>query len=103
MDLTESRLTALLAPRPLRFYQQADSTNDLALNWLNQGASSGSVVVADEQLKGKGRLGRQGPGELFLSKDAGRTPAPRPSIVLGERLVEGIAGAAHSADRVGFA
>jgi len=35
-----------------------DSTNDLALEWLRQGAQSGAVIVADEQIKGRGRLGR---------------------------------------------
>jgi BirA family biotin operon repressor/biotin-[acetyl-CoA-carboxylase] ligase len=58
MELTESRLITLLAPRPVRYYPQAGSTNDLALAWLNEGALSGSVVIADEQVKGKGRLGR---------------------------------------------
>ncbi len=58
MELTESRLAGLLGTRQFRFYPQADSTNDLALKWLTQGAISGSVVLADEQIKGKGRLGR---------------------------------------------
>lgn len=58
MVLTAERLQSKLAPRPLRFYEQADSTNDLALDWLRSGAASGSAVVTDEQVKGRGRLGR---------------------------------------------
>src|SRR5690606_4117303 len=42
----------------LRFYERADSTNDLALAWLREGAPIGAVVIADEQLKGRGRKGR---------------------------------------------
>lgn len=58
MTLNQTSLVEHLAPRPFRFYQQADSTNDLALAWLSQGAPSGAAVIADEQLKGRGRLGR---------------------------------------------
>ncbi len=42
----------------MRFFERVDSTNDLALEWLRQGAQPGSVVVADEQVKGRGRHGR---------------------------------------------
>lgn len=58
MELTETRLNNLLAPRAIRFYERVDSTNDLALEWLSQGAAPGSVVIANEQVKGKGRKGR---------------------------------------------
>jgi BirA family transcriptional regulator, biotin operon repressor / biotin---[acetyl-CoA-carboxylase] ligase len=58
MVLTTDRIQSKLTPRPLRFYEQADSTNDLALDWLRAGAAAGSVVVTDEQIKGRGRLGR---------------------------------------------
>lgn len=59
MTLTQDRLIARLPHRPLRFYPQVESTNDLARNWLHEGASAGSVVIADEQLSGRGRLGRK--------------------------------------------
>lgn len=42
----------------MRFYQSIGSTNDVALDWLREGGSAGSVVIADEQTKGRGRLGR---------------------------------------------
>jgi BirA family transcriptional regulator, biotin operon repressor / biotin---[acetyl-CoA-carboxylase] ligase len=58
MPLSESAVSAALAPRPLRFYPQIGSTNDAAMEWLSQGAKHGSVVIADEQVKGRGRLGR---------------------------------------------
>jgi BirA family transcriptional regulator, biotin operon repressor / biotin---[acetyl-CoA-carboxylase] ligase len=58
MVLTAEQIQSKLAPRALRFYEQADSTNDLALDWLRAGAVAGSAVIADEQVKGRGRLGR---------------------------------------------
>lgn len=58
MRLTAEHICLALSPRAARFYQQADSTNDIALAWLREGAPTGSVVVADEQLKGRGRKGR---------------------------------------------
>jgi BirA family transcriptional regulator, biotin operon repressor / biotin---[acetyl-CoA-carboxylase] ligase len=56
--LTLERLQITLAPRPFQFYQRVDSTNDIALEWLRSNAPAGAVVIADEQIKGRGRLGR---------------------------------------------
>ena len=44
--------------RSFKFYESIDSTNDIAKTWLQEGAASGAVVIADEQLKGRGRKGR---------------------------------------------
>ena len=58
MPLTETAVLDALAPRPVRFFSQIGSTNDVAMEWLSNGASNGSVVIADEQIRGRGRLGR---------------------------------------------
>lgn len=58
MTLNEQQLIERLYPRPVRYFSQIGSTNDAALDWMSSGAVAGSVVVADEQIKGKGRLGR---------------------------------------------
>jgi BirA family biotin operon repressor/biotin-[acetyl-CoA-carboxylase] ligase len=58
MTLTEKQIVERVYPRPVRFFNQIGSTNDVAMAWLRNGAASGSIVVADEQVKGKGRLGR---------------------------------------------
>lgn len=55
--LDETTLAAKLAPRPFQYHAQVDSTNDLAQAWLRAGAPAGAVVIADEQLKGRGRRG----------------------------------------------
>ncbi len=58
MTLSAHLVEERLKPRRVRFYEQADSTNDLALEWLREGAASGAVIVTNEQVKGRGRLGR---------------------------------------------
>lgn len=58
MDYTYERLALALAPRPIEFYPTITSTNDRAMQLLADGVSNGSVVIADEQTHGRGRLGR---------------------------------------------
>ncbi len=41
-----------------RFLPETDSTNRRAMTWAKQGAVAGSMVVADFQTAGRGRLGR---------------------------------------------
>lgn len=44
--------------RSFKFFESVASTNDVAKSWLQDGAPSGAVVIADEQLEGRGRKGR---------------------------------------------
>lgn len=44
---------------PVRYFDSVDSTNDAAARWVEDGALNLSLVVADEQTKGRGRLGRR--------------------------------------------
>jgi BirA family biotin operon repressor/biotin-[acetyl-CoA-carboxylase] ligase len=44
--------------RPFQYHERITSTQDIALKWLEQGAPQGAVVIADEQLSGRGRQGR---------------------------------------------
>ena len=57
-EFTQSLLEMALAPRAVRYFATTASTNDDALAWLTSGAQTGSVVAADEQTQGRGRLGR---------------------------------------------
>ena len=43
----------------LRFFEHIGSTNDEALAWASQDASDLSIVISDEQTRGRGRLGRK--------------------------------------------
>lgn len=53
-----------------RYLAQTDSTNRQAMAWASRGAATGSMVIADFQTAGRGRLGRKwtapaGSGLLF--------------------------------------
>jgi|SRR5271157_898267 len=55
-------LQAALRDFPLggfRFFESIGSTNDEALAWASQDASDLSIMIADEQTNGRGRLGRK--------------------------------------------
>jgi BirA family transcriptional regulator, biotin operon repressor / biotin---[acetyl-CoA-carboxylase] ligase len=57
--LSQSRLSESLAPRPIRYFEAIGSTNDEAMDWLMKGAETGSLVIANQQTSGRGRLGRK--------------------------------------------
>lgn len=57
MSLSEKSLRRVLS-REFRYYRRVKSTNDLAKTWLLEGAVEGAVVIADEQLSGRGRRNR---------------------------------------------
>lgn len=58
MTLSQEILIQRLAPRQVRYYAQVNSTQDIAQQWLREGAEAGAIVIADEQFGGRGRLGR---------------------------------------------
>lgn len=56
--------------RPLSVLGRVDSTNEVAKDLAEQGASEGTTVIAREQTAGRGRLGRlwhSPPGGLWMS------------------------------------
>lgn len=83
---------------PLVYRETTGSTNDDAMELGRQGAEEGTTVIAEEQTRGRGRLGRQwvSPPEknVYLSVIL-RPPiparlAPQLGIVAGVGLVEAI-------------
>lgn len=60
--LTEADLRDRLHGRPLRYFDSINSTMDEAKQWLQTDADSQSlhcaVIIADEQRRGRGRMGR---------------------------------------------
>lgn len=44
---------------PVRYFRKTGSTNDEAASWATRGAPDLSLVVADEQTAGRGRMGRR--------------------------------------------
>ena len=59
-------LQSLLPHTPIRVLEETASTNLDARRWLQDGAAHGSLVTADRQTAGRGRLGRS-----FASADGG--------------------------------
>ncbi len=51
----------------IRAFDEVESTNTLASEWINEGAPHGAVVVADHQTRGRGRLGRTWIAEAGLN------------------------------------
>ena len=58
MTLNAQLVEMALMPRPVRYYETVESTNQAAAEWLQAGAAHGAAVVADEQTAGRGRQGR---------------------------------------------
>lgn len=59
--MNEIQLERYLSSLPLgafRYYESLGSTNDEALAWASQGAPDLSLILADEQTRGRGRLDR---------------------------------------------
>ena len=92
--MDQAQLERTLADLPLgeiRYYNQIGSTNTRADQWAEAGAPDLSLVVADEQTAGRGRLGRRWftpPGaalafSLLMDLRAGAVPA----ATLPERYV----------------
>jgi len=66
----------------LRYFDSIGSTNDEALAWAAGGASDLSIVVADEQTQGRGRLNRKWftPKGTALAFSLILHPAARPAL-----------------------
>ncbi|MBU1998009.1 MAG: biotin--[acetyl-CoA-carboxylase] ligase [Candidatus Omnitrophota bacterium] len=41
------------------YFDKVTSTMDVAMQWVTKGANEGTIVIAETQIKGRGRLGRQ--------------------------------------------
>ena len=60
MDLQEIQKALYELPlTEIRYFTEIGSTNDEALNWLESGIQGNSLVIADSQVKGRGRLNRK--------------------------------------------
>ncbi|MFZ5775140.1 MAG: biotin--[acetyl-CoA-carboxylase] ligase [Thermodesulfobacteriota bacterium] len=95
--------SGMLAGQPVRFLAETDSTNSVALGLAASGVSAGTLVVAERQSHGRGRLGRawaSPPGSglyfsLILRPALAWADFPRITLAAGLglcRAVEAIAG-----------
>jgi BirA family transcriptional regulator, biotin operon repressor / biotin---[acetyl-CoA-carboxylase] ligase len=105
VTLSQERLCAALGERPYQYFEQVESTQDVALEWLRAGAESGAVVIADEQLAGRGRQGRSWhtpPGVALALSIILRPPPEALSqmTMLGALSVAGLLDELGAGDRV---
>lgn len=79
--------------RALYAYEEVDSTNVVAKKKAREGATEGTVVIADSQTGGKGRLGKvwHSPGGLGVWMSIIVRPEIPPQDVSGITLVAGLA------------
>ena len=94
----EKGLTTAFIGRKIICYRSIGSTNDVAKELASQGATEGTLVIADEQTVGKGRLGRHWlapPGTSLLTSlifrpDLAVHQAQRLTMICSLAVVEAI-------------
>jgi BirA family biotin operon repressor/biotin-[acetyl-CoA-carboxylase] ligase len=80
-DVIRAQLTTRVVGRSLEVHATLDSTNTRAVSLARAGAADGTVVLAEEQTAGRGRLGRQWhapPGSALLMSLLLRPPLRPP-------------------------
>jgi BirA family biotin operon repressor/biotin-[acetyl-CoA-carboxylase] ligase len=69
-DEIQNNLETKIFGKTIYSYESTNSTNDIAYDLAEKGAKEGVIVIAEEQKKGKGRLGRSWAspkGGIYLS------------------------------------
>jgi len=96
-ELNQEALVECLKENPIvtdiHYYQEVDSTNTLACRLALGGAREGVVVVADAQIKGRGRLNRawQSPQGMNLYTSTILRPKIEPAMAPQMTLMAGLA------------
>src|SRR3989304_5569453 len=97
MDLNEQNLKAALKGKaigsPLYFFGEMESTNTFAFGLADQGAPEGTVVIANSQTKGRGRLQRrwESPPDVNLYASVILRPDIAPVLAPSLTLMAGVA------------
>ncbi|MHB0856583.1 MAG: biotin--[acetyl-CoA-carboxylase] ligase, partial [Anaerolineae bacterium] len=84
-----ARLHTRLIGRHLEVHEEIDSTNSRAVLLARQGAADGTVILADSQTAGRGRLGRRWlapPGSSLLMSLVLRPPLEPPQAMRATML-----------------
>lgn len=104
MDFNEQNLALRLSGKRIgnniHFFAEVESTNDVLFKLARSGAPHGTVVIAESQTKGKGRLSRQWqspPGCNIYTSIALRPPiepvyAPQITLMAGVAVAELLSG-----------
>ncbi|MDF2877125.1 MAG: biotin/acetyl-CoA-carboxylase ligase [Clostridia bacterium] len=100
--VTKSEVSSIIQTKVLgkdiRYYEQINSTNDMAKTLARENAAEGTVVIADRQIAGKGRLGKNwdSPGKtgiwmsMILKPDILPMQASQLTLLAGLSVCEGI-------------
>ncbi len=90
--------------RRVHWFEETDSTQQVARELARAGAAEGTIVIAESQTAGRGRLGRQwhSPPGLNLYCSVLLRPALAPGTVPQLALVAGVAVAAAVAEATGM-
>ncbi|MDO8786308.1 MAG: biotin--[acetyl-CoA-carboxylase] ligase [Syntrophales bacterium] len=97
MDFNEDTLRALLSGKlignSVYFFREVASTNEVAFTLALKGATEGTVVIADTQTRGKGRLSRvwQSPAACNLYTSIIIRPPTEPARASQITLMTGVA------------
>ncbi len=94
-DILSRLLEGQAMGKRVHFLEEVDSTNTCAAVLAREGAEEGEVVVADRQIKGKGRIGRswQSPAGSNLYISIILRPAILPAVSPQITLTAGVAAA----------
>ena len=81
--------------KEIHYYKEVDSTNEVAKKLAEEGAPEGTIVIAESQSSGKGRLGKKwiSPSggvwmSIILRPDIPPHQAPRLTLVTGVAVAE---------------
>lgn len=69
VDIIEDGLSSVIAPSKVLVYRSTSSTNNIAWEYANNPANNGLAVFAEEQTRGRGRMGNKwlsAPGQSIL-------------------------------------
>ena len=58
-DVSSGLRTKAIGKKPIYYYDSIDSTNDRAYELAESGEPEGTIVIAETQTRGKGRMGRK--------------------------------------------
>jgi BirA family transcriptional regulator, biotin operon repressor / biotin---[acetyl-CoA-carboxylase] ligase len=93
MDLLKKRLSGLRIGEPLHCFEEVDSTNAVAMRLAEEGATEGTLVLAESQTAGRGRLRRvwQSPAGCNLYFSVVLRPAITPTEAASLTFVGAVA------------
>ena len=97
-EIREGLNTSVLGKRGIHYFRQTDSTNNRAKLFASEGAPEGTLVVAEEQTRGRGRRGRQWfspPGEgiytsIILRPSISPNEAPKLTLMASVAVAEAL-------------